>query len=81
MTGSHSSSQPDDVIGIKKVSWNLSPGSYRELQLEERSGAALDSLTPKQPTLCVQAPAPETQDVFATDKSNPRWRKINPHSW
>lgn len=33
MTGSHSSSQPDDVIGRKKVSWNLSPGSYRELQL------------------------------------------------
>ena len=44
-------------------------GSYRELWLGRGySGAALESLTPKQPTSCVQAPVPETQDLFVTDR-------------
>lgn len=79
MTGSHSSNQPHDVTGEKKVSWNVMSGSYRELWLGRGySEAALESLTPKQPTSCVQAPVPETLDIFVTDRVIPNGERQAP---
>lgn len=64
MTGSHSSTQTDDVTGEKKVSWNLLSGSYQKLLL----GIGYSGAAPEQPTSRVQAWVLETQDIWVTDE-------------